>query len=320
MADRPEGVPSRLPREQVYAALVEALRVASRPRAAWIAGLLVPVFGYVPHLRGDGLMISDGQGVVSPFSGVEFNLGQGNLQIAVTAIALALLWMRLQASAIAGLIVEADRKVGRLERTDGELGEDEPSLKALGKSGESRAQDCFGVLVARYCLGLAAITGFLVLPSAAAVNTSNWAPGLEPIVWSAFVLIVLLVFLYLAVVEVTAQIALMSCVHNGRGPVSALQHAWRLMRSDPGAATRAGLAHFAILVGVALVQGVLVGVLGGLGTILAFAAAGAGGVARISFWERAYDALGGWRTATPTPPRDPSTQKPVTAGVAAVGE
>ena len=299
MADRPEGVPGRLPREQVQEALRDALRIAARPRTVWIAGLLVPVFGYVPRIRSDRLTISDGQGAVSPFDGLDFSLGHGNLEISVVAAGLALLWMRLQAQVTAGLIVEADRKVGRLDRPEAESKDGEPSLGSVMASGEERAMDCFGVLVARYALGLAAITALLVMPSAAAVNARHWAPGLEPVVWLLFGAFALVVFLYLAVVEIASQIALMSCVHNGRGPVSALQHAWRLMRSDPGAATRAGMAHFAILVGVVLLQGVVGGVLGGIGTILAFAVAGAGGVARICFWERAYDALGGWRTATP---------------------
>lgn len=299
MTEAEQITPTRLPREAVFTALRDAVAVATPPRVAWVAGLLVPVFGYSPQLDARQLTVADAQGVISPFDGVEFALGQDTLSISVVALGLALLWMRLQAQVTAGLLLEADRATGHLDQKPDP--NDEPSLDTIWKRAEPVAGDCFGVLAARYTLGMLAIATILVVPTTIAANIGGISPTFAPLVWPLVALLAVTVFLYVAVIEVATHIALVSCVHNGRGPVSGLQHAWRLMRAEPAAATRAGLGHFGLLAGVLILQGIAGSILGGFGFILALALAGAGGVARLAYWERVFDALGGWRTATPPP-------------------
>jgi len=300
MGNQSEASAIHFGREQVMGALRESLGVALRPRSAWIAGLLVPFFGYVPALRGGSLAIADGQGAPTPFSGLEIELGRSTLVLPGLALVFVFLWIRFQAQMTAGLIIEADRISGRLDRpgSSGRL-----SLSRIMKSGDKAAMDCFGILAARYLLGITAIVVLLTVPSSAALAANAWLPQVEPFLWILFGFTALIVGTFLTMVEVLTHLALMSNVHNRRGVVSALQHAWRLMRVNSAAATRAGLGHFALLAGVVLAQlvvGQVLGISSGLlATLAIIAIAGAGGIARISYWERVYDDLGGWRSNRP---------------------
>jgi len=111
-----------------------------------------------------------------------------------------------------------------------------------------------------------------------------------------------LIFLYAATLGALNQLALQSLVFNRRGPASALAHAWRLVRHDPWAITRALLVDvgLALLVDVGLQlflsdwYPIVVNFLEGV--LLAIT-----GVARSCYWARLYTSLGGLRAVDGVP-------------------
>jgi len=103
-----------------------------------------------------------------------------------------------------------------------------------------------------------------------------------------------LIFLYAATLGALNQLALQSLVFNRRGPASALAHAWRLVRHDPWAITRAllvdvGLQLFVFGWNPSKVDFLVV-------VLLAIT-----GVARACYWARVYTSLGGLRAVDGVP-------------------
>ena len=101
---------------------------------------------------------------------------------------------------------------------------------------------------------------------------------------------------YALVISVLHQLGLHSLVHNRRGVGSALQHAWRIVKSDPRAAFQAAVADVVLALSVYALQVALDAVLGWFPPVswtLAMALVGFVGVARAAYWARAYRALGG---------------------------
>jgi hypothetical protein len=103
-----------------------------------------------------------------------------------------------------------------------------------------------------------------------------------------------LIFLYAATLGALNQLALQSLVFNRRGPASALAHAWRLVRHDPWAITRA------LLVDVGL-QLFVFGWNPSKWDFLVVVLLAITGVARACYWARVYTSLGGLRAVDGVP-------------------
>jgi hypothetical protein len=290
--DAGEPAPRRWSRLEAYAALDEAVRRGLRPGAAWLAGLLYPLFAFSFEVAFGELKVIHELGRFQVLSGATLELRGGVLSVAPVGLLLALAWLRVQAQAAAGLLITLDRRGPGAIPTFGAV-----RARDLWAAGRPLAMDCFLVLLARFGLGVLATALLLAVPAMLLLAAGQWLDDLEPLALAAAMAVGAVGFLYLAVLEVAAQLALVSCVSNRRGAVSALQHAWKLMANDPRATLRAALGHFALLFAVSAAlagAGWMLG--GGLLLPLSVIVSAGAGVAHASYWNRAFDGLGGWRT------------------------
>ncbi|MFT7679969.1 MAG: hypothetical protein ACI8QC_003974 [Planctomycetota bacterium] len=182
-----------------------------------------------------------------------------------------------------------------------ESGRDHPRMRRIMREGKGTTRAA-GLLWLQVLLMMGLATAALVLPAWAVLSTmgfSGWSP-LSAVVTG---LAVALTSFYGFLLGILFQLALHSMVRNRRGVGSALLHAWRLVRNDPGAAIRAATMD-AVLQLVASLGLVTVGFLGGLIPPLSLASFlcqamiyACTGCIRCLYWSRVYEEFGGLSTA-----------------------
>lgn len=297
-------------------ALGEAARQAGRPGLVWIAGLFYPAVGIGIGGVWEGparLMFDKGGATVAVVgldempelaSVLDFLLRAYAPLFALPFIAVFFLPLfRL----VAGLA-----RVGSAEAWERAAeGRCSPRLRTLWGLGNGLTLPTYGLWLQ---LVLMQILAFLVLlvPIIAATRPLTQATESERIAVlvgiGALVGPFILVFgLYMLALSVLGQLGLQSLAENRRGVSSALLHAWRIMRHDPLATSRAVVAELVLLfVSLAAVRA-FAGILGDLplsATLtVAFQLAlmGFAGVVRAGYWARAYRALGGLTPADGVP-------------------
>ena len=120
--------------------------------------------------------------------------------------------------------------------------------------------------------------------------------------------LVALLLVYSFLLSILFQLALHSLVANRRGVGSAVQHAWRIARNDPGGTARAAVADAVLTSTVFAIQLAVMVVLAllrlpeALLWLPLLLLVGFVGVARAGFWARAYRTLGGLSTLDPRVP------------------
>ncbi|MEO0649280.1 MAG: hypothetical protein AAFZ65_01215 [Planctomycetota bacterium] len=291
--DSETAAPAR-ERGAVWAALDEAVRTGVTARVGWWLGLVVPTFA-IRLLLDDSPAVIDKLGHFNPMP-EKSRLGfDGTVLLAPLGVVMSLVWIRIQGQALAGLLIGLDRRVDAL-REDSEV-----TGGRLFSAASPIAGDCFWILTARYVLGLLTSGIVFAIPGVFSVVVEALDGSSIPI-YLLLGILVAIGFLYLAVLEVATNLAMVSVVANRRGPVSAFQHAWKLMTAEPREALRAGLAHFAIILAVtALLRTVGLQLGGGAETIALFLLAMSSGVAHACLWDRVYSVLGGVRSLPPLP-------------------
>jgi hypothetical protein len=288
----------------VRRALASALLLALGTVGAWPLGLFYPLFSIdVERGAREGPRLVDALGHLDPIRAASALIGEGlpTLRLGiglsdripvptVAAVIVALIWIRLQGRAAAGLLVDLDLRRSSAPRP-GVL-----NPLRLWRHGKLAAGDCSTVLTIRLLLSLAAVVLLLALPWRVATPPADGFVDDLPRAL-ALGLAGLGAVGYLVLVEVVCQLALVSCVANGRGAISAWRHAWRLVGAAPALTLRAGLGHFAL---VAVVAGsgarAMWHLEGALGWLVAGLLFGFAGVAHAGLWDRVYSSLGGWRS------------------------
>ncbi|MHC4262221.1 MAG: hypothetical protein ACYSWX_06865 [Planctomycetota bacterium] len=291
-------------RGEIWNALDGALRSAwSAKEWATPYSLAFPIFAITVELTLSTATVVDKHGLLDLTSILHSEVGLVGESLVLSPLGLfmTLIWLRVQAQASAALFVGFDRRVNAFDP------EHHDPKASMWQAARPVAQDCFWILLTRYVLSLIAC---LVPLTGLSVLTRTIDPQAYPPLLFGLLLTAAIAFSYIAIIEVIANLAMVSAVNNRRGPVSALQHAWKLALDRPRATLRAGLGHFGVVavsfVGLYLIRTSL----GGFWSLFAmlFMAAFAGSVAAC-FWDRTYSLLGGWRSLPPltrSPGADPS--------------
>lgn len=276
----------RLSLRAAQSALAEAARSAAAPSTMWIAGIVYPSLGMVLNV------------------GWAATLGRHkHWELSVSSILWPLFFPFLFRW-IAGVARLSSPEAWAEIRAAGR----KPSLTDAWQAGR-------GLMGAS--LGLWALV--VALESVVVFSSFGlfMSLGQHPVLWIAYLLVGPLLLLcagYALVLSVLYQLALHSLVANRRGIVSALQHAWRLVRNDPWSAVRATIVDLgmsaAVLALVGLVPFVSVAALCFYGIAvpaLLFVLFGISGAARAGYWARVYLALGGLAVAPATAEHEEAT-------------
>lgn len=299
--------------------MLKCLRTGVRPSSLWIAGFLFPSVGlsfiglqYVLEVLGNYADIAvveplAEKQLLSPWTpsmivNVTNQIGGPEVLKLFGALSGLIVVLTLTcrlSCALARVADERDWKEAAGTRKAPKLG----TAIALSRG---LTFETFGLWVCLQCL-LFGCFGLAIGPLIFLINTfhleilQNWLliPLAPPLV---------LVFLYASTLGALNQLALQSLVFNRRGPASALAHAWRLVRHDPWAVTRAMIVDLGL-------QLVAFG-WSPTPTTIKYLLLAITGVARACYWARVYTALGGLRAVDgvpglpaalpPTPP--PATQ------------
>lgn len=306
--------PGRFGLSRAVDALGEAARQAGRPGLVWIAGLFYPAVGIGVGGVWDGpvrLMPGDSDVTIVGLDGspglasvLDFLLRAYVPLFVLPFVAVLFLPLfRL----VAGLA-----KVGSAEAWQlASQGRRNPALRTLWSLGSGLTLPTYGLWLQLVLMQILAFV-VLLLPIIAATRHLGLATEADRIAAllgiGAVVGPFILVFgLYMLALSVLGQLALQSLAENRRGVSSALLHAWRIMRHDPAATSRAVVAELVLLVVALAAVRAFAGILGDLplsdALILVFQVAlmGFAGVVRAGYWARAYRALGGLTPADGVP-------------------
>lgn len=308
MEDREENARPSAPRRADLAWLAETLRLAGRraghPGSFWLAGvayhflsfgwafgvvLAMPMVDqFAPDVAWERFAELTGGSLLSHVA------LHGRGWIVILPLALAMF-------RVAGGLA----RVAPLERWQTaaqKSGRTHPRMRHILNEGKGTTLPA-GLLWLHVLLMMGLASAALVLPAWAVLSNmgfSGWSP-LSAVVTG---LAVALTSFYGFLLGILFQLALHSMVRNRRGVGSALLHAWRLVRNDPGAAVRAATMD-AVLQFVASIGLVAAGLVGlyipqlGLACFLAQAMVYAcTGCVRCLYWSRVYEELGGLSTAT----------------------
>ncbi|MCZ6596747.1 MAG: hypothetical protein O7B99_03830 [Planctomycetota bacterium] len=183
------------------------------------------------------------------------------------------------------------------------------TLSGAWRAGRKLGLTAFGMWVTLMALMMGALA-FLVGPLVILVGLLHLRE-IEPFLFGLIVPTVVMLLGYGVILQVVNQLALHSLANNRRGVVSALTHAWRLIRNDPWGAVRAALIDIFLFVLVALVAVTAgrtlaivfaeTGLAWLLTVVVSYALLGFVGTTRAAFWARAYRALGGLSPADRVP-------------------
>jgi hypothetical protein len=290
--------------------MLRCLRLGVRPSALWIAGLMFPSVGlsfyglqYVLRLLGnvadvpvfEALIERESlwlpwspSAILNVFSFDYSQAGAGARLVASLTMLLCVLPLGCRLSAaLARVADEPHWKEAAQNRRA-------PSLRDAWRHSRGMTLEIFGLWLCLQGL-LFGCFGLVMGPILLLVNQLH-LELLGNFLLIPLALPLLLIFLYASVLGALNQLALPSLVFNRRGPASALTHAWRLVRSDPWAVTRAMLIDLAL-------QIVLFRMNPGEGKWDIFLALmfGITGVARACYWARVYTELGGLRAVDGVP-------------------
>ncbi len=301
-------------------ALSESARLAGRPGWIWIAGFWYPCL----------ILTNDVLSMFLALLGMSTDLHIANISVDLSpsrlfsvgsfsglANGLALFPVMLLASRlIAGLAFVSGPSEWR--RAEPRNARGTPRLTAVWRAGSGITVSTFGLWLSIQLITVAAVLALL----GPVVLTIN-ALGLQRLSLPLLAVVspvALFLFAYVTVLQAMNQLALHSLACNRRGVVSALSHAWRLIRLSPWDTVRAGIADL-LLSGVILVTLWIVTV-GSCLTCLALpivlptlqiAVLGFGGVTRACFWARLYRDLGGLTPADRVPGLDTGPAPEATA-------
>jgi hypothetical protein len=320
------GAPGeRLPLSGAVDALLESARRAGVPGLVWLAGIAYPsldlslelvwsLLGTIESATRVEIPGSLGSARLLALFGPTLNLEENSSLLNALAIRLAFLpVVLLLYRLIVGLARVSDPWTwdvlatrGRAEEplsAPGGKGSDGGRrrtlrLRAVWQAGRGMGLPAFGMWAMLLGLLLGAVL-LLVMPLVAFVHVLGIEEaGVLFVALLAPVLLVLL--LYAVTLQILNQLALHSLAHNRRGIVSALTHAWRLVRAAPNSAVRAALVEVSLSLSFLVVVSILAGI-PALGDLLGIALLGFVGVTRAGFWARTYRALGGLSPADQVP-------------------
>jgi hypothetical protein len=290
--------------------LGESVRRAARPSWLWIAGLIAPSVEYFAGIgrtaftlldKSTGLDFGFAQGKVEVPAAITPNaLGSlisqlpwpalleqsgGLLLVALAALGLWLLALPF-ARLLAGLQAIAPPRVwSALEREHGRA-----RLRDAWQAGQGLAASGFALIFAPQLLLVGAL--FALLGPLVMLLNLLAVESFGALIALALVPLLVAISSYAVLLVVLCLLALHSLAQNRRGAASALVHAWRLVRNDPWASARAGLADLLLASTVYFAQQALLHtpVIGEIGLVLL---TGLAGVARACYWAKVYSALGG---------------------------
>lgn len=282
-------------------ALADSARQAGRPGLVWIVGLLYPsVTLGLWSLTSISARSEDGSGtpglhIVAPGWFSEGSLLAPDLLLQTSGTLCLGLFFFPIFRLVAGLARIAPPEAWR----EACAGRRTPRLRTLWKSGEGMTLSVIGLWMQLVVMVIGAL--FVILLPAELIAQPLVRAHAEPhfmrIALTALLLgpVVLLFASYALSISILSQLALHSLAHNRRGIGSALLHGWRIMRHDVRATVRAVVVDLVLTLALlalwrmigSIVQVELVD------TTLRVVLAGFAGVARASYWARAYRALGG---------------------------
>jgi hypothetical protein len=321
------------PLERSFQALGDSARRASTPGGLWLAGLAYQflAFGWAfgalvtltqagPALPEGLRKMSVGAGFLSSAYSLSGLTGRFGLWILLVLLPIGAVVARLAAGlariapAERWMFLASVRPVG-LQRS--------PTFRQAWLAGKGHTRTTLALWLATLLMICLASALFLVPARIVTLLSDGTLTILASLLSGCAVLMVMMYGLMLAVVF---QLSLHSIVHNRRGAPSALLHAWRLVRNDPGATARS------VVTDLVLVCTSLVGQLtfGSTAFLVVRAILGQDfdwlvwpillvsviviesfiGTTRAGFWARAYFGLGGVTTRADALPEIESDTNP----------
>jgi len=298
--------------------LGESVRRAARPSWLWFAGLIAPSVEYFAGIGRTAATLLDKS------TGIDLGLAQAKLEVSAAIspnslgslisqlpwpqlrqqdgglfmLALAAFGMWLLALPFARLLaglhaVAPERAWAALEHEHGRA-----RLRDAWRAGRGLAASSLALILAPQLLLVGALFALLG-PLVMLINLLE-IKSFGPPMALALAPVLLALSSYAILLVVLCLLALQSLAQNRRGAASALVHAWRLVRNDPWASARAGLADLllASTVYFARVAFENTPFVGAIGVVLLI---GLAGVARACYWAKVYAALGGFGTADGLP-------------------
>lgn len=285
-------------------AMVDGARQAGKPGLHWIAGLLYPsvVLGFSATAPGVLSSAFDHIGL-SPHA-TWWDLGPGTGSVVMDSLSanvagpccIGILFFPMFRF-VAGLARIAPPEAWR----EACMGRRVPRLSTVWRAGVGLTSSTFGLWIQFEIMMFAALF-VLALPAATVARSSLHAGGLAEdshlkIVIACVLLgpLALFFLLYTLSISVMTQLGLHSLAHNRRGVGSALLHAWRIMQHDAWATARAIVVDVVLSVSILLIWKLFDTIVpvAWLSMTVYMILMGFLGVARASYWARAYRALGG---------------------------
>lgn len=167
----------------------------------------------------------------------------------------------------------------------------EPKLPDLGKVLDLQRSDwgpALPLLIARAALSSGLFLGWFFLIGFLDIEVDLQ----EELIWFPAVLLGGFALIYILLLDAATQLGLQSLAVHRRGSVSALRHGVRLLRANPGRASRWIASQALLLFGMPL-AGYRLGQWTGLDWILQLAFVGLMGASLALLWSRAFADLGG---------------------------
>lgn len=290
--------------------LGESVRRAARPSWLWLAGLIAPSVEYFAGIGRTAATLLDKS------TGIDLKLAEKKLEVSaaispnslgslisqlpwpelreqdgglfMVALAAFGLWLLALpfARLLAGLQAIAPARVwAALEREHGRA-----RLRDAWRAGRGLAVSSLALILAPQLLLVGALFALLG-PLVMLINLLA-IESFGPPTRLALASLLLALSSYAVLLVVLCLLALQSLAQNRRGAASALVHAWRLVRNDPWASARAGLADLLLASTVYFAQQALLHT-PVVGDLLVVPLIGLAGVARTCYWAKVYSALGG---------------------------
>lgn len=282
-------------------ALAESARTAGRPGWIWVAGLCYPSLILTNQVLSLFLGLL-GEATDLPAPDLQLDFGPGSFfQVGSVESVVDALWL-FPLLLVAGRLVAGLASVGGPDEWTAACGlpstRKSPRLSRVWNEGKGITLSAIGLWIAIQFITFAAVL-MLLGPIVMLVNIfglREFTPGVALLVSPVAVFL----FLYVTVLQVMNQLALHSLASNRRGVVSALTHAWRLIRHSPWAAVRGAAVDLLLSLTIALLGYVLT--IGAcitcvlapiLWAVIHFCLTGFTGVTRACYWARLYRDLGG---------------------------
>jgi hypothetical protein len=286
-------------------AMVDGARQASKPGLHWVAGLLYPsvVLGFSATAPGVLSSVFDHLGFSPHANWWDVGSGSGS------AVLDSLYATVAGPCCIGILLFPMFRFVAGLARIgppeawhEACAGRRVPRLSAVWRAGVGLTSSTLGLWIQFEIMMFAALF-VLALPAAAVARSLLHAGGtlhdtspLKIVIACTLLGPVALFFLlYTLSISVMTQLGLHSLAHNRRGVGSALLHAWRIMQHDAWATARAIVVDVVLSASILLIWKLFDTIVpvDWLSMTVYMVLMGFLGVARASYWARAYRALGG---------------------------